>query len=268
MAIRPPCVAGSFYPQNADEIRDFCLPHLKKSAVLREAKAVILPHAGYVYSGETACRVLAKVKVPDLNLMIGPNHRAFGADFALFGEGEWATPLGPVKIDLALSEKIRQRSEEIELDQEAHASEHSLEVILPMLQLKNPACRIVPLIVGTLNYRRAEAAARSIGEALRDTPEKFLVVISNDMSHYEPDAITRRKDRYALEAIENLDTEALVSVVKEHRISMCGLIPVFMLLLMKETLGITKTKLVDYRTSLDATGDDNRVVGYAGFIFE
>jgi len=94
------------------------------------------------------------------------------------------------------------------------------------------------------------------------------VVISNDMSHYEPDVITRAKDRFALEAIVNLDAEALARSVRTHRITMCGFVPVYMLLVMAAKIGIRKAKLVDYRTSADATGDRSRVVGYAGFIFE
>ncbi len=268
MLIRNPCAAGSFYPSSREELFQFCRTYLETSSKQVHAKAVILPHAGYVYSGQTACRVLSRVAVPEKNILIGPNHKRSGSDFALFCRGEWQTPLGkaPVAGDLAMS--LLEASHDLRNDEQAHGSEHSLEVLIPFLQFKNPAAQIAPLIVGTLDLGLAREAALAIGTMLAVRKERFLAVISNDMSHYESDEATRRKDRYALDAIENLDEEALVKAVKKYRVTMCGFVPVYMLLVMKEALGIKSATLVDYTTSADATGDTERVVGYAGFIFE
>ena len=107
-----------------------------------------------------------------------------------------------------------------------------------------------------------------IGGVLKSAAREIMVAVSTDMNHYESDEATRKKDRYALDAILALDEKALVHAVGQHRISMCGFVPVCMLLAMKDLLGITKATLVDYRTSADFSNDYNRVVGYAGFIFE
>ena len=266
--IRKPAVAGTFYPSNLRELRQFLDEHLKPVPAPIPAKAVVLPHAGYIYSGVTASLVLSRVLVPETVFLIGPNHRGLGADFALFSKGEWQTPLGRVPIHEELAAKLLEASHDLQVDTQAHALEHSLEVEIPLLQFRNPALRIAPLIVGTLNIEAAREVALAAGDVLASLHDQPLTVISTDMSHYEPEEATRKKDRYALEAIQSLDAEALLRVVKDYRITMCGLVPVYMLLVMKEALGLQKATLVDYRTSAEATGDLERVVGYAGFIFE
>jgi AmmeMemoRadiSam system protein B len=268
MLIRKPHVAGSFYPSDAAELREFCESHLTPSVKEIPVRGIILPHAGYVYSGATACRVLSQVKVPDTVLLIGPNHWSVGSRFSLYAYGEWETPLGRVPVASDLAAALIESCHDLRIDEPAHAEEHSLEVELPFLQTRNPRVSIVPLIVGTMDYDEVRGVAEAVGEVLKSQSKPVLVAISNDMNHYEPDGLTRQKDRYALDAIEALDPEALRRAVEKHRISMCGLMPVYMLLCMKDKLGIQKATLVDYRTSADASGDKSRVVGYAGFLFE
>ncbi len=268
MSIRKPCVAGSFYPADAASLREFCETHLRNEPTLLQARAVILPHAGYIYSGVTACETLSRVAIPSKNLLIGPNHRGLGSEFALWRKGAWETPLGKVAIAEDLSSALLKDSRHLAEEENAHLSEHSLEVLLPFLQTRNPDLTIVPLIVGTLDLDRAREVALECVRALRSLTENICVVISNDMSHYESDEATRKKDRYALDAIQALDDRALVKAVRQHRVTMCGYMPVYMLLVMAEALGIQKATLVDYRTSAEASGDYDRVVGYAGFIFE
>jgi len=268
MAVREPSVAGTFYPADAHALKEFCEAHLQPTAHPIAAKAIILPHAGYVYSGQTACRVVSQVDVPKKNFLIGPNHHGIGAPFAIAQQGEWETPLGRVPIDLDLAKGLLEACSEIKDDEDAHLYEHSLEVEIPFLQTKNPWLEIVPLVVGTSSLPDAREVANACGRYLAAQSEPVLIVASSDMNHYEDDKMTRVKDRYALEAIENLDEDALAKAIKSHRISMCGFVPVFMLLTMKEFLGIQKATLVDYRTSSEASGDYGHVVGYAGFIFE
>lgn len=266
--LRKPHAAGSFYPSEPSEIREFCESYLSasgNSAV--NARAVILPHAGYVYSGKTACLVLDKVQVPDTVVLIGPNHWGTGSAFAIYAQGIWETPLGKVPIASDLAASMFEASHDLKMDDKAHAKEHSLEVLVPMLQIKNPQFRMVPLIVGSLDFEELSSVAQDLGAFLASRKEKPLLVISNDMSHYAPDDITRKKDRYALDAILALDDEALLNAVQKHKITMCGLAPVYMLLVMHEALGITEAELVHYTTSAEASGDTSRVVGYAGFIF-
>lgn len=268
MAVREPAVAGTFYPDNPALLRDFGAAHLQNKFSLSSAKAVLLPHAGYIYSGETACHVLSKIEIPKTLFLIGPNHQGLGADFALFGEGTWKTPLGSVRIAAALAAALKQAVPDIEEDHEAHLFEHSLEVELPLLQMKNPAIEIVPLVIGTLDLERAARVAQACAAVLAKNPEPVLIVVSSDMNHYENDEQTRAKDRYAIEAIEKLDAFALAQAIRTHRISMCGFVPAFMFLNMVATLGIRKATLVDYQTSARVSRDYSRVVGYAGILFE
>lgn len=268
MLIRRSHVAGSFYPSNPSELRQYCEARLCPSDPGKAVKAVVLPHAGYVYSGDTACLVLSKVKVPETVFLIGPNHYGQGAAFAVYSQGAWETPLGKVAVHPEIAASLLKASPQLQSDPTAHSAEHSLEVLVPFLQTRNPSVNLVPFIVGTLDLYAAHALALKIGEVLKAEGREILVAVSTDMNHYESDAATRVKDRYALDAILALDEKALVKAVGQHRISMCGFVPVCMLLAMKDLLGITKASLVDYRTSADFSKDYNRVVGYAGFIFE
>lgn len=267
MLLRKPHVAGSFYPSDSAELREFCERNLLPRAKQVPARAVILPHAGYVYSGPTACRVLSQIKIPDTVLLIGPNHRSVGSDFALYAHGEWQTPLGKVPVNSELALALLKNCRDLRIDEQAHAEEHSLEVEIPLLQTLNPNFSMVPLIVGGADLEKTKRVALDLGKVLKDKRE-VLIVISNDMSHYEPEKFTREKDKYALDAILALDAEALIREVHQHHITLCGLMPVYMLLVMKDLLGIRKAQLVEYTTSAAASGDASRVVGYAGFIFE
>ena len=268
MTVRKPHVAGTFYPADPEELREFCQTRFSHSTSTRCPRAVILPHAGYFFSGDTACEVLSRITIPQVNFLIGPNHTGYGSKFAIMDEGQWATPLGSTAIHGPLAEALLESSPALRVDEPAHRYEHSLEVELPLLQVKNESAQIVPLIVGTLDLNAAREIALACARVIVSWPEPILLVVSNDMSHYESDEVIRKKDRYALEAIESLDEEALARAVRQHRITMCGFVPVYMLLVMKQSLGIQKASLIDYRTSGDVTGDRDRVVGYAGFILD
>lgn len=269
MPVRKPHVAGTFYPDDPSELREFCQTRSAPTGEPVTARAIILPHAGYIYSGKTAGRVFGQVRIPTTNFLIGPNHSGIGSAFSLVSEGDWETPLGRVPIETRLASRLLESSPLIEVDESAHRHEHSLEVEIPFLQVKNRDAKIVPLIAGTLDLELARETALALAGVLAgQKKEDLLVVVSTDMSHYEADSVTRKKDRFALEAIEHLDAKALVQVVRDYRITMCGFIPVYMFLMMSERLGIKKARLVEYTTSAEASGDTDRVVGYAGFIFE
>lgn len=265
--VRKPYVAGSFYPAQASELREFLATSLTPFSPLVQPKAVILPHAGYLYSGRTAAEVVRRVQIPDVCFLVGPNHGGEGHPFALFSEGGWETPLGVAPIERDFAGALLEASHDLSPDSEAHAREHSLEVEVPFLQHRHPEVKIVPLVIGSLNQDWVRRVALSLIETLK-TQTRFLIVASTDMSHYESDEAVRKKDPYALRAIEALDEEGLAETVKRHRISMCGLMPVYFALILLKALGAKKATLIDYRTSAEASGDYDRVVGYAGFIIE
>jgi AmmeMemoRadiSam system protein B len=266
MLIRKPHVAGSFYPSDPSELREFFDSSFQPAKQLVAAKAIVVPHAGYVYSGKTTAHVLSRVQVPETVVLIGPNHNGIGEEFSIDPEGGWETPLGKVSIDSALASELMSRSRHLTANPVAHRFEHSLEVIVPFLQKKNPSVHIVPLLINTMNLQRVKSVALECAEILAKKGGSVLIAVSTDMSHYESDETTRRKDQFALRAIEHMDPDELVHAVQDYRITMCGFVPVYMLLVMREILHFRKATLVDYRTSADATGDYERVVGYAGFV--
>jgi AmmeMemoRadiSam system protein B len=268
MLIRKPHVAGSFYPSDPSELREFFESGFQPVKQLIAAKAIIVPHAGYVYSGKTTAHVVSRIQVPETVVLIGPNHHGIGEEFTIDPEGAWETPLGRVPVDSSLVSALMKRSRHLTANASAHQYEHSLEVVVPFLQKKNPSVRIVPLLINTMHLHRVKSVALECADILASKGESVLIAVSTDMSHYESDETTRRKDQFALRAIENLDPDALVHAVQDYRITMCGFVPVFMLLVMHEILHFRKAVLVDYRTSADATGDYERVVGYAGFVLE
>lgn len=265
--VRKPHVAGSFYPADATHLQRFFATGSKVLESPQEAKAVIVPHAGYLYSGKTAWEVFRRVCVPDTCFLIGPNHYGRGNDFAVFSEGFWETPLGKASIEEEFASGLLEACHDLQPDPSAHLEEHSLEVEVPFLQYRNPKVKIVPLLIGTLDLDRARQAAFSLIEFLK-SQTRFLIVASTDMNHYENDSLSREKDKHALVAIEAMDAERLAQAVGRHRISMCGFVPVYLTLLLVKALQAKKVTLVDYRTSAETSGDYDRVVGYAGFVIE
>lgn len=267
MAIRSPAVAGSFYPGSARELDRMVRSFTRDEPDRIAARGVVVPHAGYIYSGGVAGEVFSRVLVPFRHLIFCPNHTGLGSEAALMGEGSWRMPWGDVPIDEELAARLASACPFLREDPAAHREEHSLEVQLPFLHRFRPGFTFVPLALGRLSL----AECRSLGEAaatvVRETPEPVLLIASSDMSHYLPDATARAKDRKAIDAMLALDPEALYRTVRAERISMCGVIPATVLLFALRALGAESAQLVRYATSGDVRGDRDRVVGYAGLLF-
>ena len=181
--------------------------------------------------------------------------------------GAWKTPLGDVPIDSPLAGLLCSMNPELREDRSAHEFEHALEVQLPFLQfLASGEIRFVPITVGTSDIGTLTRLGNAMAEAIEQAGEEVLIVASSDMNHYEPDAITRVKDRKAIERMLARDAEGLHEVVTREQISMCGFAPTTSMLIAGNQLGATQAELVKYATSGDIFGDRERVVGYAGVI--
>lgn len=270
MTIRPPAVAGTFYPADKDELLAFLKPRVEpeRGEPRRRVTSILLPHAGYVYSGQTACEVVRQVDVPARLLILGPNHTGQGHPFSVFPAGAWQTPLGTAAIDEALSAELLKGSGLMAGDDAAHAFEHSIEVELPILQAVRSKFTFVPIVVGSGRYDLLRAVAQECLQVLKGLAAKPLLVASSDMTHYESHDSAARKDRYAIDAMRSLDEEALARACQQRDISMCGLFPAYVMLILAKGLGARRGSLVRYATSGEATGDFSRVVGYAGMVFE
>lgn len=271
---RRPYVAGHFYPSGKKELNAFLEKNLRrellKGAKILEKfpKGLILPHAGYVYSGLTAARTLSCVALPNQIVILGPNHTGSGEPFSTTAQPVWETPLGEVRVDQALAGKLKSRIPFLEEDDEAHRFEHCIEVELPFLQYLVPEFSFVPIVIGTDDLDLARQLGNGIADVIQLEKEPVLVITSSDMNHYESDELTRRKDQYAIQAIMDLDEKALAREVKKRQISMCGFVPAYSMLVAVKKLGAKSARLIDYRTSADASGDKETVVGYAGIVVE
>lgn len=264
--IRNPAVAGQFYPDDPAVLRAEVARLIKPAEPRIEARMVVSPHAGYMYSGAVAGAVYGRLEPPEVAVVLGPNHTGLGARAALVPYGAFLTPLGEVPVESELAEEVLSRVDFVKDDALAHLYEHSLEVQLPFLQYIQPELSLVPLCLSRLSMEEILALGRGLAEAVRHYPRRVLLVASTDFSHYVPDRVAREKDRLAIERILELDPQGLVEVVWREDISMCGVIPTAVALEAARLLGASRAELVKYATSGEVSGDYAQVVGYAGIL--
>jgi MEMO1 family protein len=269
--IRPPAVAGAFYPSDPrelvrqiDEFTSASAP--ASSAPQIAARACVVPHAGYMYSGHVAGAVYASIEIPARCILLGPRHYPRGEAMAILTEGGFATPLGEAEIDSPLARQVAYECPRLREDAVAHEREHSLEVQIPFLQRLAPNFRFVPVVLATDRYGAIEELGHAIARVVAAQKERVLVIASSDMNHYESDAITRAKDERAVERILALDPQGLYDTVRGQQISMCGYAATVAMLVAVRELGATQARLVRYATSGDINGDREHVVGYAGIV--
>jgi MEMO1 family protein len=265
--IRTPAVAGRFYPSDprelAAEIDIFAPADTPKVAAL----GCLVPHAGYMYSGHVAGEVYASLQIPSRIVLLGPRHFPRGQPMATLTEGSWQTPLGSAAIDSVLAAKLAQADPQLRIDPVAHEREHSLEVQIPFLQRLAPDFQFVPVVLAANRFEALEDLGRAVAQVAATQREPVLIIASSDMNHYESDAITREKDRKAIDRMLALDPRGLYDVVHNEDISMCGYAATVAALVALVQLGAKNAKLVRYATSGDVSGDRNEVVGYAGMTF-
>lgn len=264
--LRKAAVAGRFYPSQPDRLRRDLLEYLGPPRTRLQARGLVVPHAGYFYSGGVAGAVYSGIEIPQRVLILCPNHTGLGASLSIMSRGEWEIPLGRVPVDRELARGLLRHCPFLTEDAEAHRFEHSLEVQLPFLLHLRPDLRLVPIALGRGDFPTFRRLGEGIARALRDLPgQPALVVASSDMNHFEPDEVTRIKDGKAISRILSLDAPGLYQVVRRESISMCGYGPTIAMLYGTEASARThRAELVRYATSGDAGGGRSEVVGYAG----
>ena len=271
--IRPPAVAGQFYPATASEVDGALDALIHPAPTRRRAIAVVCPHAGWMYSGHTAGLVYSHVEIPDRVILVGPNHHGVGSRYAVYSSGAWHTPVGDVPVAEPLASDLLDNCDLLAEDRRAHTQEHSLEVQLPMLLRANPNVHIVPVLIGG-NWPESggRGELREIGAAIAQTVRSYgkpvLLLASTDLNHYEDQETSKTKDKLVLDAVVNLDHEALMDRVIDVEVSMCGVASTYVVLYAAKKLGAKRAELLDYRTSGDVSGDFTSVVGYGAVIIE
>jgi AmmeMemoRadiSam system protein B len=258
MNVRSPAVAGLFYPIDPDHLAHDVSRYLAEAKELPyQPKAMIVPHAGYIYSAPIAAsayRLLEPLRGRVSRvILLGPAHRVWVGGMALPGGGAFETPLGAIPLDQEAIAVIADLPE-VETLAAAHAEEHSLEVQLPFLQQTLGAFKLVPLVVGGAT---PQAVARVLEQLWGGT--ETLIVVSSDLSHYLPHNAARNRDKATAQAILEMRT----GLVGEQA---CGAHPINGLLLAARQHKLTP-HLLDLRNSGDTAGDPDQVVGYGAFVF-
>lgn len=267
--MRTPAVAGYFYPLEKKKLDIMLDEHIKK-AQTKIARCIaiggICPHAGYIYSGDTAAVTyssIANLKDVETVIILGPNHTGEGSQISISLE-DWETPLGIAKCNKELAKKIKENSKIIEFDESAHVREHSIEVQIPFIQKINPNAKIVCICMLGQDY----ASATEVGSALVKSidEKKHLVIASSDFSHYLPSDVAEKNDKKALEFICNLNAFEFENAVENYGWSICGYGPISALLEYAKEVK-TKVKILEYTNSGKTSGDFLAVVGYASVVF-
>ncbi len=263
-------MAGSFYPASPRDV-ERALDALFTEAEPAAAEAwpgVMVPHAGWVYSGRLAAATLGRVKIPDTAIVLCPRHRPHGAAWAVAPQRRWLFPGGHLASDPDLAARLADGVTGLALDAEAHREEHAIEVELPLLARLAPQARVVGVVIGGGSLPQLLRFGEEMADVLGRMPSRPLLVVSSDMNHFADDAQTRCLDRLALDAIETLDPAQVYQAVQSNRISMCGVAPCVIAMETLRRLGcLMRCEMAGYATSADAGGPRDRVVGYAGVLF-
>ena len=276
MKIRRPAVSGMFYAGTAGELEEqigWCYKHelgpgtipRVNSEGLREIVAIVVPHAGYYYSGPVAAHAYKEVAddgVFDTAVILGPNHTGYGYPVSLWAGGGWSTPLGEVEVNKELAQRLL--GDVIRADETAHIHEHSIEVQLPWLQHLYGKVKIVPITMLAQDIETARIVGKSIGQA----GDNLIVIASSDLTHYEPHSVAMEKDSSVIEAIIALDEEELYERCERLGCTMCGYGPVAAAIVASKEMKGKKASLLKYATSGDTSGDFSRVVGYGSIVIK
>ncbi len=280
MKIRKPYVANAFYAGTKTELTQQivgCFTHrfgpgqvptpVKRGP--RKIIGLVSPHAGYMYSGPVAANGYNRLAIdgmPEVFIILGPNHTGYGSGVSILTDGAWETPMGITTIDSGLAEKIQKDNEILDVDEASHSFEHSIEVQLPFIQfLFKDEPKFIPICMMMQDLRTSRHIAKSMIEQCRG--KDFVIIASSDFTHYEPHDKASKKDKMAIDAITNLDDAALNELGESAKVTMCGYGPITTLMGAAKILGGVKAEFLSYKTSGDITGDKSAVVGYSSIMF-
>ena len=281
MKKRPPAQSGTFYPDTEGalrtQIQQSFLHPLGPGAIPtipgtrnQNLLGLIVPHAGYRYSGPVAAHSyyrLASAGIFESIIILGPNHTGLGSGVSTMTEGEWSTPLGDVPIDTDLAQEIVDSSHLVDVEDEAHRNEHSIEVQLPFLQFIYPRrFKFVPICMMLQDLQTSIEVGEAIAKAAEN--HRAIVLASSDWTHYEPHEQAQSKDKQAIEEALQMNEKKFQEIIEERSVSACGYGPVTAMIHAAKLRGAKSGNLLSYQTSGDVTGDKSAVVGYAAASFE
>ena len=269
--VRESVIAGSWYPGDpeilASEIDSF-LKKVPAEPLGGRVAALIVPHAGYIYSGQIAAHSYKHVegKTFDVVIVIGPSHRAYFHGVSVYSnKGGYKTPLGTVPVDIELANRIIAQSSMISFVPAAHSEEHSVEIQLPFLQVALGEFNFVPIVMGDQDRHTCEELAEAIYMSASD--KRILIIGSSDLSHFHIYEKAVKLDSVALDHIKRMDAEGLLKDMRSGLCEACGGGPMAVAMMVAKRLGADRSRLLKYANSGDVTGDKSSVVGYASAVF-
>lgn len=268
--IRRSTAAGSFYPADPEALAGQINGFLEKVEPrdIGNIKAIISPHAGYIYSGQVAAYSYKQLAGSDYDsiIVIAPSHRGYFDFISVYHGDGYATPLGTVTIDSKRARDLTGASPAIERSHSGHGQEHSLEVQLPFLQIVlGSNIKIVPVVMGNQSRENIMELGNTIGRLFSD--DNILIVASTDLSHYHPYDIASGLDEKVSGLIGSFDTDGLMEEFIADKAEMCGGGPVVSAMIASSLMGADSSMILHYANSGDACGDKSAVVGYLSAAF-
>lgn len=261
---QPNYFSGSFYPADPVTLQRFIEKNLTPPLTDHAPLALVVPHAGYVYSGKTALHAFSQAASYSYQriILLGPAHRSYHQGLALSSADSTETPLGNLpndkKIALELTDNL------FKLNTSAFIQEHSLEVQLPFLKYLFPHTPILPIIVGELTPPEAAQAGAKLQPLVLDNS---LLVISSDLSHYHPLTLAKQIDTRTINSLLRLSASQFWNDHLQKNIECCGIFPLLLALNILQEIPALQAELIHYQTSADASLDSKQVVGYAAIQF-
>ena len=272
--IRIPSVSGMFYESNPTFLREDIESMFSKIDINddnNEIVAGVVPHAGYIYSGKTACYTfneIAKGELPDTFIIIGPNHTGHGTKIDVCDYDKWETPLGLVDVDREFIQEMINTDSNVYIDNNAHVREHSIEVELPFIQYicEDHDFKIVPIVISQQIPQLCEILAESLDKVIRKLNRKCVIIASTDLNHYDDEDTTRFLDEKVIKSVEDMDMKQLVKEIIDYDITMCGYGPVITAVTYSKLQNANTSIVLNHTTSGETSGDYDSVVGYMSSI--
>jgi AmmeMemoRadiSam system protein B len=278
--VRHPVVSGLFYPDKREELESSIQRYLERidekelAASITEQTgcdplatrplAAIVPHAGYIYSARVQAHAYGVLKRYELDtvIVVGPSHQNHFQGISVNTDTLYRTPLGDVPVNFEVADALLKSSPHFRMHEDAHLSEHAVEVQVPFIQTVFPGTAIVPVLFGDQNLESAVELYRGLGEVMDRIPGRYVVIASTDLSHYHSHVDASSLDLTLIEHIRNVDPEGLNAHIEEGRSEACGFAAILTALILSRERGLRKAAILSYTDSGEVSGNRSNVVGY------
>jgi AmmeMemoRadiSam system protein B len=279
--LRHPVVNGLFYPDDKSELENTVSGYIEKIdkqelySTIREQtgfdkpeevlpEVLIVPHAGYIFSGKVKAYsyCLLEDKTVDTVVIVGPAHQRGFKGISVNLDNAYKTPLGIIEVDLDFADKLASYHEAFKVNEEAHLSEHAIEVQLPFIQTVLKGSKIVPVLFGEQNWENSELLKNALVSSMNEVPKNYVVIVSSDLSHYHPHVEALSFDTVLIEDVKKLNATTFYDHIQSGKSEACGFGGILTGVMLSNELGKAKSVILHYMDSGEVSGDRKKVVGY------